>query len=147
MSAAFSPIMMQARLGLPRGRAGITEASATRRPSIPRTAQRRVDHGIVIDPHPARAGRMRPMGRVRANVFRQLRIALKLGAGQVLARDQLAQRTLRVDAAAEAHGLDHAVEIAGLGEHVEEDARRIAWIGRAQPYPTARLQRQIASAD
>ena len=58
MSEAFSAIMMIGALVLPDIRSGMTEASTTRKASMPRTRKPLIDHGERIVAHPAGRGRM-----------------------------------------------------------------------------------------
>ena len=58
MSAAFSPIIAEGAWVLPLTSSGMIEASTTRRPSMPRTLQRRIDHGAVVGAHAAGPDRM-----------------------------------------------------------------------------------------
>jgi hypothetical protein len=56
--AACSPIIIAGAFVLPPGMAGMIDASATRRPSMPRTPQFWIHHGAFVGAHPAGAGRV-----------------------------------------------------------------------------------------
>ena len=117
---------------LPPMSVGMTEASTTESPSIPRTRKRRVDDGQLIDAHAAGPDGM--IDRVRAPADARdegfVRIALlrkELGAAVRCERSAFHDVARTLDAR------EQGRDVRGLREEVRVDARRIERIGRTQP--------------
>ncbi len=100
--------MMTAALVLAPGTVGMIEASTTRKPAMPRTAQARIDDGIIRDAHRARTDGMLSDTHVVAQVGVEGGVTLQRRArfdfggdesGERRCREQLA---CRVDAASRA---------------------------------------------
>ena len=106
MAAAFSAIIIVGELVLPEVIDGITEASATRKPSMPITLQPRVDHRIRIV-GAAHAGGADGVKNGGADVARRLHqcgfvVVAHLRARQIFDRRIWPQRRLRHDFARDA---------------------------------------------
>ena len=137
---AFSAIMTVGALVLPPTSVGMTEASTTERPSMPRTRSAAIDDRQRVGAHAAGPDRvidrvgapadLRDEGLVARPLGKQLRTAMRR------------ERRAIHDLARAPHAGHQRLEVLRLREKVRIDARRRARVGRAQPDAAAALRPQ-----
>ena len=148
--AARSPIMIVGALVLPETSVGMMEASATRKPSTPRTrkSSSTTASASVVRPHLAGAGGMKHGFRDVPDVAAQRgRIFLDARFWQRAALDELRERRRLDDAHRQFDAANKRLEVGRRGKCVGDETRGIAGLGRAQPHRAARLRPQHAGAD
>ena len=129
--AAFSATIIVGALVLPLISVGMMPASATRRPAMPRTPQRRVDDGVGVAAHAGGADGMEGVAGVLADIHLQRRIIFC--AGLQLGADHAADVALGHDIAHPLHAEHQRVQIPPVAEIARGDQRGRARVGRAQP--------------
>ncbi len=132
MLAVRSAMIATAAFGCPRGTVGMTDASATQRPSKP---CRRSAGGS----HPARAGRVVDRLLRLAAGREQLLVALPRGSGSKLAGRLAGERLGAGDAPRQPHAVEEPSRIRalGVGEQGEVDRGRTHRIGAREPQRAA----------
>ena len=117
---------------LPRTIVGMTEASATRRPSHAAHAQLRVDDRVRAGADAARADGVVEQLDAAAQVALDVVVALDPRAGEDLAAADGAHRAARRDLPRTLHARDERRDVLGLGQRVGQDARLVRGVSRAR---------------
>ena len=145
ISAAFSAIIITGALVLPEVIVGMTEASAMRSPSRPRSRRRSSTTAARIGAHPAGADRVEDGGADRARGLGQLvRRSGSAGPGLSSCGRKRASAGGRADPPGQPDRVGGDLAVAGGGEVVRPDRGRRAGLAALDPDRAAALRAQVA---
>ena len=129
--------MIVGMLVLPLGSSGMTEASTTRSPSIPRTRSSAFNDRRGSNAHRTGTYRVVAVSNGSTQKLLQFLIGPRIRTGHQLVLDQVGERFVAKELTRIANGPDHRVNISLFSKHVKQDTRLVARIVGAQFHPAS----------